>query len=297
MSDLINIDTLKDLSIKNKNKKNNITISVIIPNYNNAKYITHRIYSILYQKAKINEIIILDDSSNDNSLSIIEKIIDNIKDYIDIKLFKNKVNTNNPFKQWLKGIKAVTSSYIWIAEADDYADENLLSKLIENVDEDTVISYASSSIIDDENVIILKDIKEEIDPLKTKHFIKGYKNNGIDEITNYMFINCPIINVSSCIFKRLDNIESILEESTKYKLSGDWLFYIKLLEYGNISYSSKVLNYHRIHAESKSSNVSLDDQIIEIRKIFDYIIKKHNINIEKQQLMKDRIEFIKEHFN
>ena len=47
--------------------KNNILVSVLIINYNNAKYIKRAIKSCLKQNYKNIEILIFDDLSNDNS--------------------------------------------------------------------------------------------------------------------------------------------------------------------------------------------------------------------------------------
>ena len=52
--------------------KNNM-ISVIIPNYNNSKYLEKCIESVLNQKYKDFELIIVDDGSTDNSIDIIKK--------------------------------------------------------------------------------------------------------------------------------------------------------------------------------------------------------------------------------
>ena len=48
-------------------KKNNILVSVLIINYNNAKYIDRAIKSCLNQTYKNIELLIFDDLSNDNS--------------------------------------------------------------------------------------------------------------------------------------------------------------------------------------------------------------------------------------
>ena len=47
--------------------------SVIIINYNNAKYVDQCIRSILLQSYKNFEIIFVDDNSQDNSLEVIKK--------------------------------------------------------------------------------------------------------------------------------------------------------------------------------------------------------------------------------
>jgi glycosyltransferase involved in cell wall biosynthesis len=48
-------------------------VSVILPNYNYAHFLNQRIQSILNQSFTDFELLILDDASNDDSLSVIEK--------------------------------------------------------------------------------------------------------------------------------------------------------------------------------------------------------------------------------
>ena len=60
-------------------KNKNINSSVIIANYNNAKYLTDCLNSILNQSYNNVEIIFIDDSSTDNSLEIFEKYKHQIK--------------------------------------------------------------------------------------------------------------------------------------------------------------------------------------------------------------------------
>ena len=54
-------------------------VSVIIPNYNHAKYLDERIQSVLTQTYQNFEIILLDDKSTDNSVEIINKQLNIIK--------------------------------------------------------------------------------------------------------------------------------------------------------------------------------------------------------------------------
>src|SRR5690606_8575004 len=103
-----------------KMKKNDFTISVVVPNYNYERFMLQRLYSILYQTVKINELIILDDCSKDNSRELIDELYIKLKPYIDIKIIYNETNSGSAFKQWEKGFEVAESDYIWIAEADDY---------------------------------------------------------------------------------------------------------------------------------------------------------------------------------
>ena len=56
---------------------NNLLVSVIIPNFNHARYLDERIQSVLKQTYQNFEVIILDDKSTDNSLEVINKYKDN----------------------------------------------------------------------------------------------------------------------------------------------------------------------------------------------------------------------------
>ena len=62
--------------------------SVLIANYNNARYIEESIESVFNQTYSNWEIIIVDDDSNDNSIKLLEKF----KNEDRIKIYKNEEN-------------------------------------------------------------------------------------------------------------------------------------------------------------------------------------------------------------
>lgn len=102
-------------------------VSVIIPNYNYARYLDARIESVLNQTFTDFELILLDDVSTDDSL----KVFDQYKDNPHVScLVVNETNSGSPFKQWMKGILLAQGKYIWIAEADDLAESDFLEKLL-----------------------------------------------------------------------------------------------------------------------------------------------------------------------
>ena len=69
--------------------KSNPTISVVMPVYNSAKYLSSSIESILNQTFSNFELIIIDDSSTDSTSQIIKKYIKLDKRIITVK---NKTN-------------------------------------------------------------------------------------------------------------------------------------------------------------------------------------------------------------
>src|SRR5579863_7553321 len=125
------------------NKK---TLSVIVPNYNYAHFLKRRLDSIANQTIKPDEIIFLDDCSTDNSREVAEQLL---KTYgIAYSIVVNETN-QGVFFQWLKGIRLAKFDYIWIAEADDSCEPDLLDRLLSGFDDsDVVVSYCQSQIIE-----------------------------------------------------------------------------------------------------------------------------------------------------
>ncbi len=100
-------------------------ITVIVPAYNQEKYIGRCIRSLLSQKIKKNlfEIIIIDDKSNDNTLKVIDVYKKNLI------VIKNKTNLGLP-KSLNLGIKKAKSNFIVRVDSDDYVNEEFLSIII-----------------------------------------------------------------------------------------------------------------------------------------------------------------------
>ena len=93
-----------------------INLSVIVPNYNNEKYIEQCIRSIVSQDYPISEIIVYDDASTDSSPSILEKL----ESEIDIlKVIYGKENVGVSTARDI-AIKATSSEYVTMIDGDDF---------------------------------------------------------------------------------------------------------------------------------------------------------------------------------
>src|ERR1700686_241166 len=101
-------------------------VSIIIPNYNHARYLRKRMDSVLGQTFQNFELILLDDCSTDESRSILLEYATDPRVRIDF----NEKNSGSTFRQWNKGVRLAHGEYVWIAESDDYADPHLLERLV-----------------------------------------------------------------------------------------------------------------------------------------------------------------------
>ena len=134
------------------------TISIIIPVYNQAKWIQRCIRSLLNQNFKRDkyEIIIIDDASTDNSLTMLKKF-DN-----EITLLKHKNNLGLP-SALNTGIKSSQAGYIVRVDADDYVNENFLLFLYEFMEQNKEIDAVACDylLVDKkENVIERKNCNQ-----------------------------------------------------------------------------------------------------------------------------------------
>ena len=107
-------------------------ISIIIPVYKSSKYIKKCIQSVLNNTYKNFEIIIIDDESTDNSISIIKEI-NNYK----IKVFSQK--KSGPGAARNLGIKKSIGEYIFFLDSDDVINENTLELLIDGIKDNDII--------------------------------------------------------------------------------------------------------------------------------------------------------------
>lgn len=264
-----------------RNKK----VSVIIPNYNYAKYISKRIDSILRQTYPIYELIVLDDYSTDNSVKIIEKKIDDIKmkcPGLKIRFVKNKENSGKAMRQWRKGFELAEGDYIWIAEADDLSKRNFLEEAMKGFeDPEVVLSYTESAIINGFGLMVVPNFRWSRDKEKTGHYKRNYIKDGDKEIEEIMAIRCTIPNVSGVVLKNDKRFLKYFDEAIKFSQAGDWYFYAKVLGNGRIAYNRKSLNKFRVHSSSKTSKSKKD------RVHFDEVVSMHEYFIKNYDLKND----------
>ena len=112
------------MGIKNLKPK----VSIIIVNFNNAKFLEKSINSAMKQSYRLFEIIIIDDNSTDNSLEIIKKFKNKVI------LIKNKKKTSegsyNQINCYYKGFLRSKGEYLFFLDSDDYYKKNKLNLVL-----------------------------------------------------------------------------------------------------------------------------------------------------------------------
>lgn len=219
-------------------------VSIILPNYNHARFLRQRIDSILEQTYQDFELIILDDKSTDESRDI---ILEYASGHNRIRYAFNEVNSGSPFRQWQKGIGMAGGDYIWITESDDFARLTLLERLMEALreNENAGIAYCQSNFVDHSNNLTGNHLKN-LSVLDSKLWTNDFCLHGKELLARHMIIMNIIPNASGVVFKKslLDKVN--WEEIQSYKLSGDRLFWSVLLNQSDICFVAESLNYFRM---------------------------------------------------
>ena len=259
---------------------NNPLVSVIIPNYNHAQFLDERIQTVLNQTYQNFELIILDDKSTDNSLEVINKYK---KDPHVSEIVVNEENSGSTFKQWHKGFELAKGDIVWIAESDDSCDTKLLEVLVQGyLDSNAVLAFCKSCKYDDDG--------NRRCYMPHDKMIKSFSMTGHDFIKEYMIHSNIVANASSAIFNR----QAALSVDRKYmsmRGEGDWLFWIELMQLGNVFFCKEELNYFRSHQINTTKSLRYRGvSHMEHKIVFDCLVK--NGYIEHSFIWKERVRYL-----
>ena len=230
-----------------------ILVSIIIPNYNYARYLNERINSILDQTFSDFEIILLDDASTDNSVEILDKYKNNP---LVSHCIVNKENSGYVFRQWEKGINLARGKYIWIAESDDLATPDFLEKTVWALERhpEANLCFCGSDLIDSiggpdiSHYDYDKKMLPDFDPscrtylLESKFFIN-----------HYMVWTNTIYNASGTVFRKDALHQDYFKAIESFRYCGDWLFWTKIINTGKVIILKNKLNRFRLHNESTTA--------------------------------------------
>lgn len=213
-------------------------ISVCMATYNGERYIKEQVDSILPQLSADDELVVSDDYSTDNTVSI-------LKSYNDtrIKIFENK-----RIKTGIKPIRLVTSNFenallhckgdiIFLADQDDVWSSDKISKMTHYLIDEGYDYVESDCYVTDENLTIIREsIRKNIKFDKWKSLFGTAYYQG-----------------SLCAFKR-KILSDALPFPKKLQSHDRWLGYIAAFKYRVLLPTPDYLVYYRRHGDSTIVN-------------------------------------------
>lgn len=234
--------------------KKNELISIIIPAYNEEKRIKKCIDSLTRQTYKNIEIIVVNDGSTDNTLSVLKKIKDD-------RL--NVITTENGGQGHARnvGIKKAKGNLITFVDSDDYVSCDLVKKLYDNLlKNDSDISIC--------NILKIQNGNE----IKFNNYNSFFK----EDIINYMISHPGPVGrlYKKSLFKK-NNIyfleKCIYEDLGTIPLLG---IYAK-----KVSYIEDYLYYYIVRDNSSMNQIKYSKKLEDIFRVMEHL--KNQFNIQK----------------
>ncbi|MDP2829315.1 MAG: glycosyltransferase [Sulfuricellaceae bacterium] len=267
-------------------------VSVVVPNYNYARYLPTRLGTIMAQTYRPYEILFLDDNSSDDSVAVAEAIL--AKSGLPYRIVSNAIN-RGCYSQWLSGIEMAKGELVWIAEADDECEPTFLEELVKGFeDPDVVLAYSQSRKIDQDGKVTSGDYLDYTDDLNKTKWCSSYKRVGLDEIKDTLAIKNTIPNASGVLMRKPD-FSLIGDRLLQYKNAGDWFSYVHILASGSIYFTPKVLNSHRVHIGGVTRGGNAVRHMSEIIQVQEHVRAHHELTMDTVEKIERMRQFIYEY--
>lgn len=241
-------------------------LTIIVPIYNGEKYVRKCIDSLLKVKCD-KEIIVINDCSNDNSLSILQEYSNRIN-LIDLKENHGVSYTRN------LGIKKAKGKYIGFVDVDDLISDDMFDKMIEKIKENNsevcVCNY--DEMIEKSGNVTCSKYNYENKTLKKDKVLSNYL---LDKISPAIWDK---------IYKKelLNNIR--FDENLT--IGEDILFCLNIfMKAKNVTFINEYL-YHYLQQDNSVMH-SVSSRLLQFRDVINYI----NINDRKMLEEKFNEEF------
>ena len=247
-------------------------VSVIVPNYNHADYLDERISTIVNQTYQNIEVLLMDDCSPDESRSVLEKWA--AKDD-RLEVLFNEKNSGSPFAQWARGSAWAKGKYLWIAESDDACALDMLALHVDALERNkkAVMAYSHSHLVDEEGGF-LRDFKEDYGFIfgDASRWKSDFTVDGKVEVARSIIFSNTVPNASGVLFRK-SVFDQVGAPETSWRLNGDWLFYARLLQHGELQFFATARNYFRFHERTQRSRAIASytafDEILAMYDIFE----------------------------
>ncbi len=208
--------------------------SILVANYNNAKFFDDLFPSLISQTYKNIEIIFVDDCSTDNSLDEVEKYAKNDP---RIKVFKNNQNQGcAPTKK--RCIELSSGEYFGFVDPDDFIETNAVEKMINELKKCSEIALVCSrfylhneNLTEKQTIALHQDIREE------KILMFGFAPNHFSAFSRQKY-----------------NLTQGIDTSFKRAIDRDLV--LKMEEVGRVVRIPEYLYHYRINSNSISHNLN-----------------------------------------
>lgn len=231
-----------------------LRVSVVVPNYNYGRYLAGRLDSVFAQTHPVVEVVVLDDASMDDSEAVAMRSASAAQRVL--RWVRNDANSGSVFHQWRRAADLARGEWVWIAEADDQADPELLAALCEALAgaPDAMLAFCDSRAVDGDGAPLWPDHQEYYAGAGAPMLAADGVFEASGFLRDCMAARNLILNVSAVLWRRTALQQALRRcgpDLASFTVAGDWRLYAEALSQGGtVAYVARPLNTHRRHAAS-----------------------------------------------
>jgi len=212
-----------------------MAVSVCMASYNGQDFISKQVESVLIQLNENDELIVVDDCSQDSTVLLLESFHDP-----RIKIYQNPENTGH-VKAFEKAISLAKNEYIFLADQDDIWVDGRLALMVDALSKPNVWLVASSFALIDE-------FDAHLDR-ENRRFIE---NTGYEYNKNLLKIIMGKLPYFGCAMAFKKEFKCILLPFPKFVEAHDLYLAIAANILKKNNHLSNITLYHRIHSSNKT---------------------------------------------
>ena len=270
-------------------------ISAAVLSCNYAQHIEERLASVFAQTHPVEEVLLLDDASTDDSVAVAEATATSWKRRLRLDL--RAQNSGGVFPQWRRAAELARGDHLWIAEADDAASPDMLARLAEMLDRhrDLDLVFCDSRAIGPDGETVFDSYKDYYRQSGIGMLLQDGVFEARDFLEGCMSVRNSILNASAVVF-RTEALRAALarcgEELASWRVAGDWRVYVEVLAQssnrgsGRVGYLAAPLNRHRRHEQSVTSLLSakqMKAEIARMHKVIDTVLGPDKARVKAQK--------------
>jgi hypothetical protein len=164
-----------------------------------------------------------------------------------------------------------SGEFIWIAEADDLAEPDFLTRMAALLMRDARMSlaFSDSRTVRGDGSPQWESYKAYYETIEPGALRETAIFRGPEFARRFMSVKNVLVNASAVVWRRtalLAALDACGKELPKYRMAGDWLLYLNALagSQARIGYEAGVLNVHRRHEDSVTHALGAEAHVAEI---------------------------------
>lgn len=223
-------------------------VSVVIPNYNYARYVGEAIESVEKQTYKPVEIIVVDNGSTDNSLEVLKKIGDRIRLVAQENM--GQAGSRN------SGIKAARGEFVAFLDADDTWHPEKLEKQMEKFSDPAVgLVYTGITRVDLQGEVLSTSLPQQEGAVLEKFAVSPA---------------AVVLGGESTAVVRKSVLDQAGPFDPRLSISTGWDMWRRIASRAKIAAVKEPLVYYRQHGSNASLRIDIfeHDTLLKLEKFF-----------------------------